>query len=91
MVAQTLGRSPSPSLDEAKQTAVADTIPAGVLILPKMRQYIPHGMTVDTPAERIEELCRQYGVPVSRVERLDTPEQAQQGVKQLFASPDSLS
>lgn len=63
-----------------------DTLPAGVLILPEMRQYSAQGgMTIPTPAEAIEELCKRYHVPFVRVERLETPEQAQQGIEHLLA------
>jgi hypothetical protein len=70
-------------------------LPFGVIVLPEMRLYTPDGvgMTVDSPYEQIEELCKKNGVPIIKIGDTEskeiTPEQLSQGVVEILTSRDS--
>lgn len=62
--------------------------PTGVFVFPEMRQYSENGavgMTIDTPLERIEELCSKYNVPLVRVERTSDPAELVQEIGEITA------
>lgn len=74
------------------EAPAADTLPMGVMIFPEMRMYREDGvgMTVDTPYERIEELCKRYGVPFVHVSVNETPTTLEQRVAALVPAPKEL-
>lgn len=72
--------TPTPAVVEVRP----DSLPSGVIIFPEMRQRTPDGsvaMTVETPYDRIIELCEANGVPYVRAQRI---EDAAQGIGRLF-------
>lgn len=73
------GRSPN--------NPTARLIPKGVVALPKMRQYGPHGrgMTIETPVDYIQKLCDDNEVPFVRIEAVD-PEGIAQGIGALVSA-----
>lgn len=89
----TKAKDGSLSLPEEETAPERDTIPMGVIIFPEMRQYTPEGagMTIDTPKERIEELCNRFGVPFIYAS-INPEEQAGLGqrVAELIPAPREL-
>lgn len=79
----------------APQQLKPDTLPAGVIVLPEMRQTMFPGSntksSVATPVESISQLCKENDVPVVFVERIDTKDEVANGVgpllKQLGSGP----
>jgi hypothetical protein len=80
-----------PQIKGGSQTPVKregpDTLPEAVVVLPEMRQrgIQGEGMTIPTPFDRIQELCEQNGVPMSRVEAQPSAEQITQLASELTA------
>jgi hypothetical protein len=65
---------------------VAPTIPAGVIVMPEMREEGPYGAfgTVDTPIEYIQTLCDKHGVPMIVVQNPNDTQALTQVVVQQF-------
>jgi hypothetical protein len=63
--------------------------PRGVILLPEMRQYGPgFDMFLDTYGcgidRYVEELCKEYGIPLIEIRHYKSPQQISQGVQHIL-------
>lgn len=72
---------------DSETKSYADSLPYGVIILPKMRRDTELGQeTIDTPYGEIEELCKKHGVEYIKAELLDSPDAVDGFVVQISKS-----
>lgn len=71
-------------------------LPKGVILLPEMRQYSPSGMGMSLNTYKVgistfvEDLCKEYGVPLVEIREDESPEQITGGLKQLLDRPQEI-